>query len=242
MKTRLLALVVPALVLCSLPGSSQDLTIFRDDGNGRGQAPQGAVAELAAAFTAPAAPTMILKGVYRFGDTYHVSLQTTEGATYRATWQAGQQNGTSVANGYQIANVDERAVTLGLPAGVTCQQNLQSGNSCVGRNQVALSFAETEPVSNGRGRGRGNNNNNNNNNNLPAFIQNNGNNDQAAQQAAQLRAIVEAARNGDQRAEQLIEAIGNRGRGNNNGGGGGGGGRGGRGGFGGRGGNNNDDD
>jgi len=149
MKTRLLGhtFLVAVLALPSLPGQAQDLTLFRDDGNGRGrgQMPQE-LAQLVAAAT-PTAPTLILKGVYRFGDVYHVSLQTTEGEAYRATWQAGQDNSATVANGFRIDGVEDRTVTLGLPAGVTCQQNLQSGNSCVGRSQVALSFSETAPAS-----------------------------------------------------------------------------------------------
>jgi hypothetical protein len=213
-----------------LSASSQELTLFQDSerNSGRGQFPQGAAPEMLVA-AAPTAPAMVLKGIYRFGDTYHVSLQSDQGATYKATWQQGQQNGVSVG-GYQIDGIEDRTVMLSLPAGVNCQQNPQSGSNCIGRSQVALSFAESEPVS-ARQNGGGNRGAT-----ISFRTNGNDNNNFGGLDADRVRALLEAARSGDDRAQEaarnaIREAFGNRGGGRGRGGNGGGGG--GRGGFGG---------
>jgi hypothetical protein len=221
------ALLTAVLSLVSVASHSQNLTLFQDsEGNTvRGGFPQGGP-PIAAVAEAPGSSTPVLKGIYRFGDTYHVSLQNDQGAVYKASWKEGQ-NGTAVG-GYQIDAVDSRTVTLSLPAGVNCQQSAQSGSNCLGRSQVALSFAESAPVSarqngpNPRGGGF-------------TFTQtDNGNNRFRGADTEQLRALFEAANTGDPAARDaartaLRDAIGNRGgRGGDNGGG-----------RGGRGGNNN---
>ena len=221
------AVLLPALALFSLPGLSQELTLFQDDGNtGRGF-PQGGPP----AMEAPSAPGVILKGIYRFGNTYHVSLQSGEGgAVQTVTWQPGQSN-APVLNGYQIQVVDTRNVTLGLPAGISCQSNLQSGGNCIGRNQMSVTFAQTAPTSQ-RGNPRGNNNNRN--NSRTPFEQDNNNGWWNAQNGTDIRALIDAARNNPNGAERgQIEAIirERTGRGGNNNGNAGG--RGGRGGGGG---------
>jgi len=211
----------------------QELTLFQDDGNGGGRG--GMVQIMAPPDSQEASGSaLVLKGIYRFGDTYHVSLANSDGGVYKATWKAGDSTPVSVANGYQIQLVDNRTVTLGLPAGVNCQSNTQSGSNCLGRNQVSLSFAETAPTSSRRGfSGRSSNNNDD----IPSFIRDRiANSDDP--RAREFATLIEAAQSGDPaaraRAEQMIrEQRGNRGGGNNNGGGGG------RGGRGGGGGNNN---
>jgi len=203
-------------------GAAQDLTLFQEtEGSGRGgmvqiAAPSGA--------QEPSGSALVLKGIYRFGDTYHVSLGTSDGGVVKATWKSGDTNPVSVANGYQIQLVDSRTVTLGLPAGMNCQSNAQSGTNCLGRNQLALSFSETSPTSSRRG----SSNRGGNNNDTVSFIRDRGGDFTGG---ADIRALFEAAQSGDPRAAATAEAmirdrIGNRGGGNNNGGGG----RGGRGG------------
>lgn len=234
------AALLPVVALFALPGAAQELTLFQDDGNGfgRGGFQQGAP-PLAA--PAPSAPPVMLKGIYRFGDTYHLSLQTGEGgAVQTVAWQAGQAN-PPVFNGYQIQVVDTRNVTLGLPPGVSCQADLQSGANCVGRGQMSLTFAQTDPLSDRRPQRRGNDDdddrrrNNNNDNNNEWWAQGN---------ATDMRQLIEAVTRGGG-ARELIEAQirGQRGRGGNNaanaGGRGGNAANGNAGGRGGRGGGNN---
>lgn len=227
-----------ALALIALPGHGQDLTVFQGvegGGGGRGQFQQMPMASPAAA---PAQNTqnLTLKGIYRFGDTYHVSLVDQEsGGNYRASWQEGQSANVTVAGGYEIQSVDSRTVNVNLPNGIDCEQNPIAGSNCLGRAQVALSFAVTEPVrssrnftfsrdDNGR-RGRGNDNDD-----VNPFSG-------IASEIQDARGMIEAAiANGQDPREAIRDLIGNRGRGGddrNDGGRGGRGGGGGRGGFGG---------
>ena len=243
------AWLVPVLALVSLPVPAQELTLFQNtEDGGRAQFQQGFTALEA---SAPAAALM-LKGIYRFGDTYHLSMQSSEGAIYKASWQTGQENSVAV-NGYQIQAVDSRTVTMSLPAGASCQQSVQSGSNCIGRGQMALSLAESEPVSTRRGTQRTRENNNTQN-----FGNNNGRQN-APGAATDIRSLLEAMNGGNDAARAALqELIGNRGRGrggfpggdggnngandtagNNTPAGSNGGGRGGRGGNGGRGGTPN---
>jgi hypothetical protein len=205
-------LLVPVIALISLPVPAQDLTLFQDAGGGgfRGGPPQEGPQ---AAVPASAAPALALKGIYRFGDTYHVSLQSDQGAIYKATWQAGQQNSVPVASGYEIQVVNSRQVTLGMPLGTSCQQNPQSGGTCLDRNQVALSFAESAPVPARRGQ------QNTRNGNTVSFSFDNGNNGNRA--ATDVRQLLEAAQSGNAEAEAALRTlIGNRGQGRGGRGGG----------------------
>lgn len=234
------AALTSALALVVFSAQSQELTLFQDS---EGGGPRGFV-QMAPPDMAPAAEgsNLVLKGIYRFGDTYHVSLANAEGAVYKATWKAGEGNSVSVANGYQIDVVDSRSVTMSLPNGVSCETDAGSGSNCVGRNQVALSFSETEPVSSRRGRGFPDFGNND--DNIPSFIRERIE-EQFGGNVDDMRAMFEAARNGDDRARAQLEAtMGGRGGGGRGGRGGGGGNNGGfggggnnGGGFGGRGGN-----
>ena len=73
------------------PTMGQELTLFQDDGN-RGFPGGSQPAEAGT-------PGVIVKGIYRFGNTYHVSLQSGEGgAVQQFTWQQGQSQ-APVLNG-----------------------------------------------------------------------------------------------------------------------------------------------
>jgi hypothetical protein len=140
-------LIGVVLGLLSRPSQSQGLTLFQDDAlnNVRDQLliealpPGGAMA-------LPGGPVFVLKGIYRFGDEYHVSLQVADGVMQRVTWQADGNDSVPVANGYLIDELTARDVTFELPAGTDCQQSRQTGASCVGRSQMVLSFSETAPA------------------------------------------------------------------------------------------------
>lgn len=202
MKTKLLshATSMAVLALSATAGLSQELTLFQEtEPPARGEFSRSS--RSASTTQAPSAPTLSLKGVYRFGQDYHVSLQIDGEAVFQATWRAGQAPVPAV-NGYQIAAVDNTTVTLYLPVGMTCENSTQGGH-CIGRNQMALTLAETVPIpaAGGAAESRGN--------------------------SEEMQRLFEALDSGDDNAgEALREMFRNRGRG------GGGFGRGGGGGFG----------
>jgi hypothetical protein len=202
-------LLISSLAAVSFTGHSQELDLFQDDGNGRRAQFAQAGPPAAGAPTAATASTVTLKGIYRFGDTYHISLENDERATDQATWRSGQEASVPIMNGYELQAVDSRTVTLGMPQGMNCQASALSGGNCIGRTQVSLSFAETEPVDERRNfRGRGNNNDN-----IPTFLRNN--NDGGQGGGTDIRALIEAANGGDPRAivqvEELRQSFGGRG-------------------------------
>ena len=209
------AILLPALALFALPGLGQEpLTLFQDDG--RGSAQGGASFE-------PNTPGVILKGIYRFGDTYHVSLQSGDsGAVQQFKLQQGQS--VSVFDGYQLQVGDTRNVVLGLPPGMSCQSNPQFGSSCVGRNQMSVTFAQTDPTRRTQNRSNNNNNNrssnNNRNDNRPPWDRNNNNNEWFnARNDAEIRALIETARNNPAERERVEAMLRDRmGRGGNTGG------------------------
>jgi hypothetical protein len=224
------ALLLPVAALFLVPGFSQELTLFQDD-SPRGGFTQGGPPQ---ATRAPAIPEVVLKGIYRLGDMYHLSLQSGEGgAVHKVTWQPSQSS-APVFNGYQIQVVDSRNVTLVLPPGLSCQTSAQSGGTCLGRNQMSLSFTQTDPTPARRPPNQGNNNNPSGGNNDRPPGQRNDNGSWNAQpgDGADLPALLEAARNDPSGADrEAIEAairgrIGGRGNSAGNTGG-----RGGRGNF-----------
>lgn len=133
-------LLLPIAGLFALSAFGQELTLFQDDSLRGGFTPSGP----SAAARPPDTPAVVLKGIYRLGDTYHVSVQLGD-AVHNVTWQPSQSSAPSL-NGYQIQLVDSRNVTLGLPTGFNCQTSAPSGGTCLGRSQMSLTFAQTAPA------------------------------------------------------------------------------------------------
>jgi hypothetical protein len=117
------ALSFACLALLALPALGQPPAFLQDTTAGR-----QFLAQRAQTANATPAPNLSVTGIYRFGDVYHLSLRDDTGVRYDAVWRTGQ-NGVTVANGYQIASVAGKTVTLGTPGGGA-------------RNLVTLSLAE----------------------------------------------------------------------------------------------------
>jgi hypothetical protein len=117
-----------------------------------------------------------------------------------------------VASGYEIQGVENRQVMLGMPLGMNCQQNPLSGSTCVERNQIALSFAESEPVQTRRNPQSGRN---------ATTVSFSFGDDNGSQRASEIRQLFEAAQTGNAEAEAALRTlIGNRGQGRGGRGGG----------------------
>lgn len=85
---------------------------------------------------------LALKGVYRFGDVYHLSLQLGYGSMHSVTWESGRSDAVPVANGFRVEGVDRRSVTLGLPEDKNCPEDFQHVGRCIGTRQVVLSLPD----------------------------------------------------------------------------------------------------
>jgi tetratricopeptide (TPR) repeat protein len=95
-----------------------------------------------AALVRQARNALALKGIYRFGDVYEVSLQLEFGSVYRVTWKSGRSDAVPVANGYLVESIDRRTVTLGLPEDRNCLEDFQHVGTCISERQIVLSLAD----------------------------------------------------------------------------------------------------
>lgn len=135
------AFLTTALALVAIPALGQELTLFRDDGSSRSVQISPDDPAMAAGQEAVTLP--VLKGIYRFGDTYHITLENAEGGIHKATWRKDQSGTVPILNGYQLQDVDGTSVLLGMPSGTSCRQGTLVGGNCIGQNQVAVSFVQT---------------------------------------------------------------------------------------------------
>jgi hypothetical protein len=85
---------------------------------------------------------LALKGIYRFGDTYQVSVQLGYGSVYSVTWESGRSDAVPVGNGYLVEGISGRTVTLGLPEDRNCPEDFQHVGTCIGTRQIVLSMSE----------------------------------------------------------------------------------------------------
>lgn len=188
------AFLTMALTLVAIPAPGQELTLFRDDGTV--QITQGD--PVAAAGQAPVS-LPVLKGIYRFGDTYHITLENAEGGIHKATWRKDQAGTAPTVNGYELQDVEGTRVLLGMPAGTSCRQGTLVGGNCIGQNQVAVSFVQTRPASSDRTSRRSRSNDND-------RRRSSRDNDEDGRRQDFARQVIEAAREGDERAIAIVQS------------------------------------
>lgn len=199
--------IVPAILLAGVPlnAASQEPDLFLDDAFDR----QRQIAETPDPRAQPSGESSIgfvLKGIYRFGNEYHVSLQVAEGLTHTLIWKTDQPESVSFGSGYELENVKDREIALGLPGGMNCAQSAQSGIACNDQRQMLISFAQTAPIPANQGSG--------NSDDGEVTVDDNVLQQFGRGAVGGLDELFEAANEGDaEAAEALQQMFGNRGRG-----------------------------
>ena len=90
-------------------------------------------------------PAFTLVGTSRFGEKFYASLLSREGKKVAVEWTRGKVNAIEGYNGFAVASIGSRLVSIRLPDSETCIANEEKGVKC-NENYALLSLSNAKPI------------------------------------------------------------------------------------------------